>query len=89
MEDESVYTPVFVSLLVLTLLTLAATRLGLGRIVAIVVALSIAAMKAGLIASYFMHLRFEKPLIFGILACGLAAVGILAAGILPDLAFRW
>jgi cytochrome c oxidase subunit 4 len=89
MEDESVYTPVFVSLLILTGLTIGLANLGIGRIVAIVVALSIAAMKAGLIASYFMHLRFEKPLIFGIIGVGLIMVGILAVGIMPDLAFRW
>ncbi len=50
---------VFLSLLVLTVLTVAATHLDLGRY-NILLALGIAVLKAGLVALYFMHLRWDS-----------------------------
>jgi len=52
---------VFAALLVFTWLTVAATAIDLGRL-NIWIALAIAAIKATLVALYFMHLRYDRPL---------------------------
>jgi cytochrome c oxidase subunit 4 len=51
---------VYGCLLVLTILTVAVTFVNLGRF-AVVIALAIAVAKAGLVAMYFMHLRWDSP----------------------------
>jgi cytochrome c oxidase subunit IV len=50
---------VFGALLVLTFLTVAARRIDLGHF-NIVLALAIAVVKAGLVALFFMHLRYDN-----------------------------
>ncbi|RMD93560.1 MAG: hypothetical protein D6814_15495 [Calditrichaeota bacterium] len=62
-----VYVTVFVSLAILTLVTVGVSYLHLPVAQAIAVALTIATIKGGLVASYFMHLISEKKLIYGIL----------------------
>ena len=58
-----VYTLVFLSLMVLTAATVGAAQLEMGKEVGTIVALAIAALKASLVALYFMHLKSEvKPL---------------------------
>jgi cytochrome c oxidase subunit IV len=51
---------VYFGLLVLTVATVAVTGINLGRL-NIVIALLIAVAKAGLVAMYFMHLRWDSP----------------------------
>lgn len=51
---------VFLALLVLTFLTLAATWVDLGEL-NLLVALGIATAKAALVALFFMHLRYDHP----------------------------
>lgn len=48
-------------LLVLTVVTVAAAQFDFGFL-NVVVALSIATVKAGLVILFFMHLKYEKPL---------------------------
>jgi cytochrome c oxidase subunit 4 len=74
-----VYVFVFAALIVLTLLTAWASTLHLGRWEA-VVALTIAAAKAGLVTLFFMHLIHMRQLNWVIVAAGLFWLGI--AGIL-------
>ena len=52
---------VFFALIFLTWLTVAATYLDLGRL-NLFIALFIATIKAFLVAMYFMHLRYDRPL---------------------------
>jgi len=52
---------VFLVLLLLTWLTVSATYLDLGRL-NLFIALLIATIKAFLVALYFMHLRYDRPL---------------------------
>lgn len=80
---------VYIGLLFFTLLTVLASRMGAGRIFAILSALSIATVKSGLIALHYMHLKNEKPLIYGIALIGIVTASILAIGLFPDLAGRW
>lgn len=91
MEKESkLYASVFGFLVVLTILTVAAYFVGQGggRVMAVTVALSIASVKALLIALYFMHVKDEHLLIQGIALVGIVAVVILAVGIFPDIGLR-
>jgi cytochrome c oxidase subunit IV len=79
-EDEPHIVPdltqfrVYVALIILTALTVAASVLYPGRI-GITAALVITPIKATLILMYFMHLKYEKP-VFVIMF--LVAVSILA-----------
>jgi caa(3)-type oxidase subunit IV len=87
-DEDALNLSVYVMLLLLTGATLAAGRLqGGGRLLGVSVALIIASFKGGLIAFYFMGLRRERLLIWGVVATGIAAVLILLAGIYPDLTF--
>jgi cytochrome c oxidase subunit 4 len=66
------YILVFVSLMVLTLVTVAVSYLHLPVRQAIAVALVIATVKGSLVACYFMHLISEKKLIIWVLALTVA-----------------
>ncbi len=61
------YVTVFIALLCLTLITVGISRLHLDVPLAIGVALLIATVKGGLVASYFMHLVSEKKVIYATL----------------------
>ena len=61
------YILVFVTLLVLTMVTVAVSRLHLPVHTAVAVALVVASVKGGLVASYFMHLISERKLILWVL----------------------
>lgn len=61
------YYVVFVALLCLTAITVGVSYLKLNRPLAIAVALVIASVKAGLVASVFMHLLDEKKVIYAVL----------------------
>ena len=63
-----VYIFVFVSLGLLTLVTVWASGLHVSHTLHIIIALSIAALKGALVALFFMHLVSEKKAIYGILA---------------------
>jgi caa(3)-type oxidase subunit IV len=62
------YLIVFGMLMVLTLVTVAVASLQLPVGPAVAVGLTIAAIKAALVAAVFMHLRHERPLIYAALA---------------------
>ena len=61
------YYVVFVALLCLTAVTVGVSYLKLARPAAITIALIIASVKAGLVASVFMHLLDEKKVIYAVL----------------------
>ena len=58
------YLSVFAMLLVLTVVTVAVASLDLTEQTTVLVAVSIATFKAGLVALFFMHLKGEKPMVF-------------------------
>ncbi len=75
-----VYLIVFGALAVLTVVTVAVAYLNLPIVAAVIVALIIASVKAGLVAAYFMHLVSEKKVIYwtlGLTAAFLAAMFII------------
>ena len=63
-----VYITVFVALMVLTIVTVAISRLHLSVPIAVTVALFVAIVKGSLVACFFMHLISEKKLIYAVLA---------------------
>ena len=76
------YYAVFVALLCLTAITVGVSYLRLNRPLAITVALIIASVKAGLVASVFMHLISEKKVIYAVLI--LTALFFLFVLLLPS-----
>jgi cytochrome c oxidase subunit IV len=76
-----VYITVFVALMVLTIVTVAVSRVHLSVPLAVTVALMVATIKGSLVACYFMHLISEKKLIYAVLV--LTAVFFVALLALP------
>jgi cytochrome c oxidase subunit 4 len=74
-----IYITVFVSLMALTIITVAISRLHLPVPIAISVALLVATIKGSLVACYFMHLITEKKLIYAVLALTVAFFVVLLA----------
>ena len=68
------YLIVFAALLFFTIVTVGVSYLHLNLPQAITLALIIATIKAGLVASYFMHLISEKTLIYLVLILAAGAV---------------
>ena len=77
-----IYISVFVTLMVLTIVTVAISRLHLPVPIAVSVALLVATVKGSLVACYFMHLISEKKLIYAVLA--VTAVFFVALLALPS-----
>ncbi|MEP0823224.1 MAG: cytochrome C oxidase subunit IV family protein [Ignavibacterium sp.] len=80
------YILVFVALLGLTVVTVAVSYLHLSIVPAVIVALFIASVKGGLVASYFMHLISEKKLVYVTLV--LTVVFFIALISLPLLGYH-
>jgi cytochrome c oxidase subunit 4 len=76
-----IYISVFVTLMVLTIVTVAISYLHLPIAMAVTVALLVATIKGTLVACYFMHLISEKKLIYAVLA--LTVVFFIALLALP------
>ena len=79
-----VYIAVFAALAFLTVVTVAVSYLRLPFLPALIVALTIATIKASLVAAFFMHLISEKTIIFSILI--LTFIFFLVLLMLPVLA---
>ncbi|MCE9624296.1 MAG: cytochrome C oxidase subunit IV family protein [Deltaproteobacteria bacterium] len=67
LKHIKIYIFIFLSLAVLTLVTVWASHLQVSHTMHIIIALSIATFKAALVALFFMHLIAEKKAIYGIL----------------------
>ena len=82
MEAETVhitpyrtYSWVLITLLAFTFLTITVTWINLSALT-VLVALAIATIKAGIVLTYFMHLKFESSL-FRIFVVGVLAIYVL------------
>ena len=84
------YIYVFVTLMALTVVTVAVSRLHLPVAGAVTIALVVATVKGGLVASYFMHLISERRLIYWVLGITVAffffvlLLGTTVRGFLPS-----
>ena len=74
-----IYITVFVTLMVLTIVTVAVSRFHLPVPIAVTVALIVAIIKGSLVACYFMHLIAEKKLIYAVLVVTVAFFIVLLA----------
>jgi cytochrome c oxidase subunit IV len=81
------YLVVFASLMVLTFLTVAASRYDFGP-GNIVVALGIAILKATLVVLFFMHVKYSSRLVQLMLAAAFLWLALLIAGALSDYVSR-
>ena len=85
-----VYIIVFVTLMVLTIVTVAISRVHLPVKTAVALALFVATIKGSLVACYFMHLISEKKLILAVLALTIAFfVPLLALPVLTHANGYW
>ena len=94
MKDESqalsyrIYFLVWMGLVVLTGITVSMAGMNLGRL-SILIVLTIAAFKSGLVLSYFMHLKYETGLLFKLMIPIVLAVLTIFIGLtFTDIAFR-
>jgi cytochrome c oxidase subunit 4 len=74
---------VFGILLFLTVITVAVTLVDLGKL-NIWIALGIAVLKAGVVALYFMHLRYDRPFHAVILVASLVFLAVFIGMALMD-----
>jgi len=78
-----IYITVFVTLMALTIVTVAVSRYHLPVPIAVSVALLVAIVKGSLVACYFMHLISEKKLIYAVLLLtGAFFIALLALPVL-------
>jgi cytochrome c oxidase subunit 4 len=87
MAAYRIYIIVWIMLLILTAVTwgVSYVNLGLGNVA---VALLIASVKAALVALFFMHLRYEKRLVWAFALVPLFFLALIIFGTLSDTLFR-
>jgi cytochrome c oxidase subunit 4 len=83
-DHSKVYLNVLIALAVLTFITVAASRIHLGRAGNIGLGLAIATVKASLVVMFFMHLKYEQRWWAGLVLFPLALVLIIIGSNLPD-----
>ena len=81
-----IYIWIFIALTILTGVTVAVSYLHLPISQAVALAVIVAAFKASLVAAFFMHLRFERKLIFWVLLATVFTMLILF--IIPITSFQ-
>ncbi len=83
-----VYIGVAVALWILTFVTVWAAGIDLGKVMNTIIALSIASVKASLVALFFMHLKYESKLLWFMITIPLFLLAILLALPLVDVLTR-
>jgi len=78
------YYTVFASLAVLTVLTVAVSRLHLSATAAVVIAFMIAISKASLVAAFFMHLRYDSRALHLMCAVPTLLTLLMLMALMPD-----
>lgn len=86
--DLSVLNKVFVALLFLTVITVWASRIDFGQM-NVVIAITIASVKALMVALFFMHLKFEGKAIIMYAIYPLVLLVLLIGGSFVDVAERY
>ena len=83
-----VYLAVAVALYILTVITVLAAWIDLGKILNTIIALSIASFKASLVALFFMHLKYESKLLWLMILIPIIILLILLALPIVDVITR-
>lgn len=76
---------IFIWLVVLTAIEIGLVYLNLPKALLATALILSAMMKAALVAVYFMHLKFEGKIIWGVLAGTCALAAIFTLGLFPDI----
>ncbi len=80
------YYAIFTLLVVLTVVTVAVAFVEIrSELTKVLLALTIASVKAAFVALYFMHLKFEGKLIYLILLLPIFLCFVLVLGLIPDI----
>jgi len=80
------YLAIFVLLIVLTVVTVVVAFVHIeSELTKVLVALSIASVKAAFVALFFMHLKFEGKLIYLILLVPVFLSVVLVVALIPDI----
>lgn len=79
--NVKLYMMVFGALLFGTVLTVTVQYLDIPRVPSLILGIAIATVKASLVAAFFMHLKGEKAIIFGVLA--VTVFTVLAFALIP------
>ena len=87
-DHSKSYVNVLLALAVMTLVTVAISRVHFGRVGNIGVGLLIATVKASLVVMFFMHLKYEQRWWAGIVLFPLLLVMIIIGSNLPDTALN-
>lgn len=87
-QEEPNYMAVFYALGILTVTEIGVAYMGLTKAVLAPILVSLAFVKASLVALWYMHLKFEGRLLYLIVAMPLLLVCIMLAGYLPDIGYR-
>lgn len=85
--EHKTYLKIFLALLFLTVLTVAVAFIDMEPF-NFIVKIGIATLKAGLVMSYFMHLRWDKPLVIAVALYPLVIVALLFLGTLGDFSIK-
>jgi cytochrome c oxidase subunit 4 len=85
-KQTRTYIGVFVTLMVMTVLTVAVSYFHMPVALAILVALVIASFKGSLVAAFFMHLSHERKLIYWVLL--LTVIFFIALMAIPSIS-QW
>ncbi len=86
-KSTRVYWAVFGALIILTILTVAQSRIeGLGHTTNRIIGLAIAVTKGSLVALFFMHLKFEKKYFYPVVIFPLILVLVIIFANIPDVA---
>ena len=86
--SERLYVTIWLALLALTAVTVGVTYLDLKKF-AVFTAMLIATTKAGLVAMYFMHLRFESRVYSILFLVAVSALAVFLALTFADVGFRF
>ena len=81
------YFIVWVWLMVLVIVSIVAS-LALPKSVALVLIFSVALVKALLVILNYMHLKYEKPLLYALVIVPLLIVAVLIFALFPDFVFH-
>lgn len=87
--DVKVYLKVFLALLVLTVITIAIAQVDFGnQNLNLVIAMLIASVKAGFVALFFMHLKYENPITWMYVLFPIFLLFMLLGGVFIDNPYR-
>ena len=82
------YVAVYGWLVGLLILSVLAVYLPFPQAATVTIIFIIAAAKAALVAAYFMHMRFEKKLIYSIAITPVILFIILTVSLIPDIVYK-